>query len=58
MQVWQPVAGPVQDSALGFIDAATVSPEDVLPVQLHLSPEEMHEVNYLAHNPNHRCVSP
>lgn len=46
--------GPVQDSALGFIDAATLSQDDILPVDLYLTEQYSLEVNYIVHNPKHR----
>lgn len=54
MQVWRPLVGPVQDSALGFVDAATLSQKDILPVDLYLTEEYALEVNYIVHNPSHR----
>ena len=58
LQVWRPLVGPVQDSALGFVDAATLSPDDILPVDLYLTEQYSLEVNYIVHNPSHRwtCI--
>ena len=55
MQVWRPLTGPVEDSPLGLIDGATVGPEDVMPVTIHLNGGMTHEVSYYTHNPDHRC---
>ena len=54
VQVWRPLVGPVQDSALGFVDAATLSQHDILPANLFLTEEFAIEVNYIVHNPSHR----
>lgn len=54
IQVWRPLVGPVQDSALGFVDAATLAHDDILPVDLHLTEQFSLEVNYVVHNPSHR----
>ena len=54
LQVWRPVVGPVQDSALGFVDAATLSKDDILPVNLFLTEQYSLEVNYIVHNSSHR----
>ena len=54
VQVWRPLIGPVQDSALGFVDAATLSQHDILPANLFLTEEFAIEVNYIVHNPSHR----
>lgn len=54
VQVWRPLVGPVQDSALGFVDAATLSQHDILPANLFLTQEFAIEVNYIVHNPSHR----
>ena len=54
VQVWRPLVGPVQDSALGFVDAATLSQHDILPANLFLTEEFAIEVNYIVHNSNHR----
>lgn len=54
IQVWRPVVGPVQDSALGFVDAATLSKDDILPVNLFLTEQYSLEVNYIVHNSSHR----
>lgn len=54
VQVWRPLVGPVQDSALEFVDAATLSQHDILPANLFLTEEFAIEVNYIVHNSNHR----
>ncbi|DBA91397.1 TPA: hypothetical protein ACH3X2_003929 [Trebouxia sp. C0005] len=54
IQVWRPLVGPVQDSALGFVDAATLSQHDILPANLFLTEEFAIEVNYIVHNSDHR----
>ncbi len=53
-QVWRPLTGPVQDSPLGIVDAATLALEDILPVQVHVPGGVVREVNFIAHNPKHR----
>ena len=54
LQVWRPLTGPVQDSALGFIDAATVKAQDLVAVPVHVAENFTHEVSYVVHNPDHR----
>lgn len=54
LQVWHPIAGPVQDSPLGMVDTTTMSEEDLVPTPLHLPGGYKHEINFIAHNPNHR----
>ena len=55
MQVWRPLRGPVHDSPLGLLDAATVAKEDLLSYSL-IFPERK-GYNYAAqYNPNHRQV--
>lgn len=56
VQVWQPIAGPVQDSPLGMVDAATVSKSDLVPVALTFPGGYTHEVNFVASNPDHRYL--
>ncbi|KAK9809195.1 hypothetical protein WJX72_011143 [[Myrmecia] bisecta] len=53
VQVWRPLRGPVQDSALGIIDASTVAKEDLLPSTLHF-PGRTGYTYQVAANPNHR----
>ena len=55
MQVWRPLRGPVHDSPLGLLDAATVAKEDLLSYSL-IFPERK-GYNYAAqYNRNHRQV--
>jgi hypothetical protein len=55
VQVWRPLAGPVDDSPLVLADASTVAvaPEDLMPVALHC-PTYSGQTYALAHNPNHK----
>ena len=56
MQLWRPLRGPVDNSPLGMIDAATVAKEDLLSYALHFPGRTGY--NYaVAENPNHRYVS-
>ncbi|KAL0038289.1 hypothetical protein WJX77_000717 [Trebouxia sp. C0004] len=52
IQVWRPLTGPVQDSP-GILDTATLSVDDTLAVKVHVAGGHVHEVNFLAHNPDH-----
>ena len=54
LQVWRPIAGHVQDSPLGMVDATTVSAEDLVPTPIHLASGHQHEIHFVAHNPNHK----
>ncbi|DBB06063.1 TPA: hypothetical protein ACH3X3_009633 [Trebouxia sp. C0006] len=54
IQVWRPLTGPVQDSPLGMMDAATLSVDDILAVKVHVEGGHVHEVNFVAHNPDHK----
>ena len=52
-QVWRPLRGPVDDSPLGMVDAASVAKEDLLPYTLHFPGRVGY--NYAAkYNPEHR----
>ena len=52
-QVWRPLRGPVDDSPLGMVDAASVAKEDLLPYTLHFPGRTGY--NYAAkYNPEHR----
>lgn len=56
-QVWRPLRGPVDDSPLGMIDAASVAKEDLLPYAIHFPGRTGY--NYaVSYNPEHRQVSP
>ena len=53
LQVWRPLRGPVYDSPLGMLDAATVGKEDLLEYSLIFPGRKGY--NYAAqYNPNHR----
>ena len=53
MQVWRPLRGPVDDSPLGMVDAASVAKDDLLPYTLHFPGRTGY--NYAAkYNPEHR----
>ncbi|KAL0019691.1 hypothetical protein WJX79_009024 [Trebouxia sp. C0005] len=54
IQVWRPLTGPVQDSPLGMLDAATLSVDDILAVNVHVEGGYVHEINFVAHNPDHK----
>ena len=56
VQVWRPLRGPVNDSPLGMIDAASVAKEDLLPYTLYFPGRTGY--NYAAkYNPEHRSAS-
>ncbi|DBA80955.1 TPA: hypothetical protein ACH3X2_007172 [Trebouxia sp. C0005] len=53
IQVWRPLRGPVDDSPLGMIDAASVAKEDLLPYAIHFPGRTGY--NYaVSYNPEHR----
>ena len=52
-QVWRPLRGPVDDSPLGIIDAASVAKEDLMSYALYFPGRVGY--NYVAkYSPNHR----
>lgn len=53
LQVWRPLAGPVDDSPLVLADASTVAADDLMPVALH-RPTYSGQTYALAHNPDHK----
>ncbi len=53
LQIWRPLAGPVDDSPLAMADAATVEQSDLLTNTLHF-PGRTGEVYAVAHNPAHK----
>ena len=55
LQVWRPLAGPVEDSPLAMADVTTVDQNDLLTSLLHF-PGRTGEVYSVAHNPAHRCA--
>ena len=56
VQVWRPLRGPVDDSPLGMIDAASVAKEDLLPYTLYFPGRTGY--NYAAkYSPEHRSAS-
>jgi hypothetical protein len=55
VQVWRPLRGPVHDSPLGILDAATVAKDDLIPYSLIFPGRKGY--NYAAkYNPDHRQV--
>ena len=60
VQVWRPLRGPVHDSPLAMLDAATVAKDDLVPYSLIFPGRKGY--NYAAkYSPNHRqvhCASP
>lgn len=56
LQVWRPLSRKVEESPLGFIDAATVSPKDLNVHRIEFPGRT--GFNYaVSPNPNHRWVS-
>ena len=56
MQMWRPLRGPVNNSPLAMIDAATVAKEDLQSYRLEFPGRTGY--NYaVAENPNHRWAS-
>jgi hypothetical protein len=37
-----------------MLDAATLSVDDILAVKVHVEGGHVHEVNFVAHNPEHK----
>ncbi len=53
VQVWRPLRGPVHDSPLAMLDAATVAKDDLIPYSLIFPGRKGY--NYAAkYNPDHR----
>lgn len=53
INVWRPIAGPVETAPLAFIDAASTEPEDFRTIDL-VYPDRRGEIFGVAHNPEHR----
>ena len=53
VQVWRPLAGPVDDSPLVLADASSVAEGDLMPVALH-RPTYSGQTYAVAHNPAHK----
>ena len=53
VQVWRPIAGPVQDRPLAICDARSIDERDLVLTDLVYS-DRVGEVMQLSHNPGHR----
>ncbi len=53
INVWRPIAGPVQADPLGLVDASTIAPRDLVVADL-IYAERKGEIYYGAYNPDHR----
>ena len=53
INVWRPIAGPVQTAPLAFIDTTSTLPEDFRTVDL-VYPDRRGEIFGVAHSPDHR----
>lgn len=50
VNVWRPIAGPVQRSPLALADAASVAPNDLIATD-QIFPDRVGEIYHVAHNP-------
>ena len=53
VQIWRPIAGPVQDRPLAICDARTIADRDLVETDLVYA-DRVGEVLQLSHNPGHR----
>lgn len=53
VNVWRPIAGPVEESPLALCDALSIAPADLVPTDL-IYRDRIGETHALAHNPAHR----
>ena len=53
VNLWRPIKGPVQQAPLALADASTLSPEDIVPVDL-VYPGRTGEIYHVVHSPRHR----
>ncbi|MDX1423486.1 MAG: CmcJ/NvfI family oxidoreductase [Kiloniellales bacterium] len=53
INVWRPIAGPVETAPLAFADAGSIAPEDLVPLDL-VYPERTGEIYNVTFNPAHR----
>jgi len=53
VNVWRPIVGPLRHHPLGFADARTLAPEDVVATDL-IYPDRVGETYSIAYNPAHR----
>ena len=51
--VWRPIKGPVRMAPLGFVDAASIAPEDLATCDL-IYADRIGEIYQGVYNPNHR----
>jgi hypothetical protein len=61
VNLWRPVVGPVHDNPLAVCDARSVSPDDLVPTDIHhygegdlATPRHSGQIYSLRHNPAHR----
>ncbi len=53
VNVWRPIAGPVETAPLAFADARSIAPEDRVPLDL-VYPERTGEIYNVTYSPEHR----
>ena len=53
VQIWRPIAGPVQDRPLAICDAQSIEEQDLIETDLVYA-DRVGEVLQLSHNPGHR----
>ena len=53
INVWKPISGPVLEAPLGFCDAQSIAPQDLVPTDLRYQ-DRTGEVYSLTFNPEHR----
>lgn len=54
LNVWRPIAGPLEDEPLAICDARSIAPSDLIRTVLYNSGDRIGESYSLAHNPDHR----
>ncbi|HWA62778.1 MAG TPA: CmcJ/NvfI family oxidoreductase [Caulobacteraceae bacterium] len=55
VQVWRPIAAPIERNPLALIDARTVAPQDLIASERRF-PDRVGEIYVIQHNPAHRWV--
>ncbi len=53
INVWRPIAGPVETAPLAFADARSIAPQDLAPLDL-VYPNRTGEIYNVTFSPNHR----
>lgn len=53
VNLWRPIKGPVEQAPLALADASSLSPDDIVSVDL-VYPERVGEIYHVAHRPGHR----